>query len=250
MRRRRNLLASVICIVLFAAVPLSSCAILNKAPASPSPAAFELITPAGDDFAAPQQAAAGSDDYGETDTSPGPEALPENTASALDEMRALMDQGRYYEVFREILKFEETCEDPLELSACEALFEELDLQLRALEPESGTELERGFTVQGGGVLEVNAFSGPVIVTVADINAGLQPELASHFVRFYVRQGEYGETHLPAGSYRVSYQVGYRWFGGDIGFGEFCAAGTLEDPLDFDFYMDGPWANNAKYTITL
>ena len=40
------------------------------------------------------------------------------------------------------------------------------------------------------------------------------------------------------------------FGEEDGFGEYCTAGELPEPLYFDFYMDGQWANNAKFSITL
>ena len=34
------------------------------------------------------------------------------------------------------------------------------------------------------------------------------------------------------------------------YGEYCTEGELPEPLYLDFYMDGQWANNAKFSITL
>lgn len=214
----------LISVVLLAVLLLCSCA-KEEAPPSPSPTPEESAAPA--------------------EPSPSPDA----TLSALDEIRVLMNDGHYYEAFREMLAFEESTQDEDAHAACEALFAELEQLLHEIEPETGTELERGFTVQGGGILEVYAFNGPALVTVTDAEADTQPDQAANYVRFYVRQGERGETHVPGGTYRVRYQVGYRWFG-EEGFGDYCTEGELPEPLVFDFYMDGQWANNAKFSITL
>ena len=100
------------------------------------------------------------------------------------------------------------------------------------------------------MLEIDAFSGPVLVTVTDAMALMEGAENPDRVRFYVRQGELGQTHLPAGTYLIQYQVGFRWFGAELGFGEYCTEGMVEEPMVFDFYMDGQWASNSKYTITL
>ena len=186
----------------------------------------------------------------ETET-PEPEETdgPDPFTLSLEEVRGLIDAREGYAAFQALVTLEESCrEEPERLAACEALFDELDEYLRELEPASGTELERSFTVQGGGVLEVKAFSGAVLVAVVDAMA--EPGTTLSYVRFYVRQGEQGEIHLPAGTYYVGYQVGYRWFGDDVGFGEYYTEGTLDEPLVFDFYMSGNWASNAKFTITI
>lgn len=233
-------------VLLLAALLLSACAKKEAPPPvsapSPSPAAVETAVPA--EQAPPAETAP------EVSETPAPTEQPEPNVPAFDDIRALITDGQYYEAFREMLAFEESTEDEAERAACEALFTELDQVLREIEPETGTELERGFTVQGGGVLEVYAFNGPALVTVTADGVEAQPELASNYVSFYVRQGERGETHVPAGTYRVRYQVGYRWFGEADGFGEYCTEGELPEPLYFDFYMDGQWANNAKFSITL
>ena len=181
---------------------------------------------------------------------PTPEPTPDNSA-AVDAVSALIDDGSYYEAFRALVALEEEYSaDEAILSRCEAQFERLDGKLRELEPESGTEFSRSFAVQGGGVLEIEAFSGPVLVTVTDEYAMRDGNPNPPSVSFYVRQGETGQTNLPAGTYKVAYQVGYRWFGAAEGFGEYCTAGELPDPLVFDFYMNGQWASTSKFKITL
>lgn len=185
---------------------------------------------------------------------PTPEPTPDNTAAvsaAMDEVGAMIAAGQYYEAFRTLVATEEKySDDEAAQSKCEAQFEKLDELLKAREPESGTELSRTFEVRGGGVLEIDAFSGPVLVTVTDENAASSGNPNPPTVTFYVRQGEVGETNLPAGTYRLAYQVGYRWFGAEDGFGEYCTAGELPDPLVFEFYMDGAWASTSKFKITL
>lgn len=184
--------------------------------------------------------------------SAAPEPTPDPRAELnreLEHVRIMIRDGHCYAAFQELLALEESYRnDPAAISSCEAVFDELDTHLREIEPSSGTELDRSFTVQGGCVLEIHAFNGPALVTVADAMA--EPGTVPNFVRFYVRQGERGSVQLPAGTYHVAYQVGYRWFGENDGFGEYYTEGMLPEPLEFDFYMDGQWASNAKFTITL
>ena len=176
---------------------------------------------------------------------------PAPDGSAVDRIGALIDSGSYYEAFRALVKLEEEYRDnESALKLCETQFERLDQLLREQEPETGTELSRTFTVQGGGVLEIDAFSGPVLVRVTDEYAALEGNPNPPSVTFYVRQGETGQTNLPAGTYRVAYQVGYRWFGDETGFGEYCTVGELPDPLVIDFYMQGQWASYSNIKITL
>ena len=187
-------------------------------------------------------------------SAPTPEPTPDNSAAVAagaSAIEQLMDNGRYYEAFRELVALEEKYSgDAASVSVCEALFDKLDVLLRELEPESGTELSRSFSVQGGGELEISAFSGPVLVTVIDEYAVLEGNPEPPSVCFYVRQGEIARTNLPAGTYRVSYQVGYRWFGEADRFGEYCTEGQLAEPLVFEFYMNGQWASTSKFKITL
>ena len=233
-RRNRALLLGVS--LLLCTLLLSACKGEDKTPpaASPSP---PVETAKVEETPAPT-------------SEPVPDEPSQEALSTLDGIRVMVDEGRCYEAFQAMLAFEETSQNEAELAACEELFAELDEDLKELEPESGTELERGFSVQGGCVLEVSAFSGPVIVSVTDVDTETEPGLSPNYVRFYVRQGESGGTHIPAGTYRVRYQVGYRWFGESDGFGEYCTEGELPETLYFDFYMDGQWASNAKYSITI
>ena len=198
---------------------------------------------------APAPTAAPAETVSAPSPTPEPSPTPDALALSLDGVRGMIAEGHNYAAFQELLALEESCRGDTEKTArCEALFDELDRHLRDIEPASGTELARSFTVQGGCVLEINAFSGPVLVAVSDAMA--EPGTVPNAVRFYVRQGELGSIHLPAGTYYVGYQVGYRWFGENDGFGEYYTEGTLAEPLVFDFYMDGDWASNAKFTVTL
>ncbi len=190
---------------------------------------------------------------------PSPQPIPAEPAeptpaetddSELSHIRTLIADRRYYDAFKEMRAFEEANSDPGKIAVCEELFGELDRMLEEIEPASGTELVRSFQIQGGGELEIAAWSGPVFVTVIDAVAEMQGESEPDYVSFYVRQNESGIIHVPPGTYRICYQVGYRWFGDDVGFGEFCTEGELEEPLVFDFYMDGGWASYSKYKITL
>ncbi len=238
---RRRTRFSVLAALVLAALLLSACGHEeHKAIPASQRAAMSSPTPA------PTAEPAESPPPETAEPSPTPVPAP----AEFDGIRALLGEGRYYEAFQRMLDYEQSHTAPEEVAACEALFGELDALLREIEPTSGTELARSFAVQGGGVLEVSAWSGPALVTVTDANAVPQPELAPAFVRFYVRQGEQAEIHLPAGSYRVRYEVGYRWFGEEVGFGEYCTEGELDEPLLFDFYLDSGWASNSKYTITL
>ena len=178
-----------------------------------------------------------------------PEPTPDN--SAVGEIGSLIGSGSYYEAFRALVKLEEEYRDnESALKLCEAQFERLDRLLMEQEPETGTEISRTFAVQGGGVLEIDAFSGPVLVRVTDEYAALEGNPDPPSVTFYVRQGETGRTNLPAGTYRVAYQVGYRWFGDETGFGEYCTVGELPEPLVIDFYMQGQGASYSNIKITL
>lgn len=234
--RSKTAFRRVIGLALLLTLLLAGCAKAAPAPTAAPPA--EIPTPDPEPTVEPTLTPA-----------PTPTPTPDPLAKDLETVRGLISEGRGYAAFQELLKLEERCRgDEQGTQQCEALFQELDKYLRDIEPASGTELVRSFTVQGGCVLEISAFSGPTLVAVTDALA--DPGSVPNAVRFYVRQGERGQINLPAGTYYVGYQVGYRWFGEHDGFGEYFTEGTLDAPLVFDFYMDGNWASNAKYTITL
>ena len=228
-----------------AALLLTGCSNRNQTPQPtpvPTPTAdAEIASPVTEAPVSPSPAVSAA-----PSGTPGPSAA---LTQSLEAVRTMIAEGRCYAAFQELLALEDSCRsDPAGMEACERLFDELDTHLREIEPVSGTELARSFTIQGGCVLEVHAFNGPALVAVSDAMA--EPGTVPNSVRFYVRQGERGSIQLPAGTYYVGYQVGYRWFGETDGFGEYYTEGTLPEPLEFDFYMDGQWASNAKFTITL
>ena len=176
---------------------------------------------------------------------PAPSSAAE--PGALDAIAQLIDEGRCYEAFREMLLFEEKNRDPASIEACEALYERLEPLVRENEPVSGTELGRTFRYYGGCELLAAAKTGPLLITVteADAEGGAAPAYAC----FYVRRGETAGIHLPAGVYRVSYQVGYLWFGDEIGFGDYWTGGELEQELIFEFSSNGSVSTNSRYTLT-
>ncbi len=168
---------------------------------------------------------------------------------ALDAIGALIDEGRYYEAFREMLLYEEKHTDAASRAACEALFDRLKPLLQENEPRSGTELMRTFRYYGGCELQAVANSGPLLITVTDAGMPEDPTLMPAYSRFYVRKGETGTIHLPAGVYHVSYQVGYLWFDDDIGFGDYWNGGELDRNLTFEVEAGGSVTNNSRYTLT-
>lgn len=167
----------------------------------------------------------------------------------LGSISALIDEGRYYEAFREILLYEEKHADDGSIEDCEALYARLEPLVRESEPESGTELTRTFRYFGGCQLEAVAESGPLLITVTDAGIPDDPNSLPQYSRFYVRKGESGTIHLPAGVYHVSYQVGYLWFDDDIGFGDYWNGGDLDRNLTFEVNANGSVTNNSKYILT-
>ncbi len=167
----------------------------------------------------------------------------------LDAIGILIDEGRYYEAFREMLLYEEKHTDAASRAACEALFDRLEPLLHENEPSSGTELMRTFRYYGGCELQAVANSGPLLITVTDAGMPEDPTLMPAYSRFYVRKGETGTIYLPAGVYHVSYQVGYLWFDNDIGFGDYWNGGELDRNLTFKVEAGSSVTNNSRYTLT-
>lgn len=167
----------------------------------------------------------------------------------LGTISGLIDEGRYYEAFREILLYEEKHTDAESIEECEALYARLEPLVRENEPESGKELARSFRYYGGCLLEAVAESGPLLITVTDAGIPDDPSTLPQYSRFYVRKGESGAIHLPAGVYHVSYQVGYLWFDDEIGFGDYWNGGDLDRNLTFEVNANGSVTNNSKYTLT-
>lgn len=112
------------------------------------------------------------------------------------------------------------------------------------EPQSGTELERTFQFQGGGLLTLKASSGPVEVTVVNV------EDSSQYVRFYVREGESADINLPAAVYEISCKIGMLWFNSDIGFGDIYYDHSYDQTFDFSSSSDNAWITNVHWDITV
>ena len=129
----------------------------------------------------------------------------------IDNAKNYMASGDYHSAVGELIDCENATNDDSIISECEDMLVQI---ISTLKSATGTELERTFQYQGGED-HVTAESGPVEVTVTDLDNSKQ------YVRFYVREGETGIIYLPAGRYSVSYNVGYIWFNDRIGFGDYC-----------------------------
>ncbi len=177
-----------------------------------------------------------------------------NTADPVQpaELRAierLIDEGRFYEAFREMLLFEEKNRDSASIDACEALYDRLEALVRVTEPKSGTELMRTFRYYGGCELQAVAQSGPLLITVTDAGIPEDESVLPPYSRFYVRNGETGTISLPAGVYHVSYQVGYLWFDEETGFGDYWTGGELDRNVTLEVSASGSLINNSRCTLT-
>ena len=145
----------------------------------------------------------------------------------IDNAESYMSSGDYHSAVGELIACEDATDDSSIISECEDMLAQIMSALKSVEPATGTELERTFRYQGGGEYHVTAESGPVEVTVTDIDNSAQ------YVRFYVRQGETAIINLPAGRYSVSYNVGYIWFNDRIGFGDYCSHYTIDGEITYE-----------------
>ena len=120
----------------------------------------------------------------------------------IDNAKSYMASGDYHSAVGELIACEDATDDDSIISECEDMLVQIMSTLKSSEPATGAELERTFQYQGGGEYHVTAESGPVEVTVTDLDNSVQ------HVRFYVREGETAIIYLPAGRSSVSYHVGY------------------------------------------
>lgn len=162
----------------------------------------------------------------------------------IDNAKSYMASGDYHSAVGELIACEDATDDDSIISECEDMLAQIKSTLKSGEPATGTELERTFQYQGGGEYHVTAESGPVEVTVTDLDNSVQ------HVRFYVREGETAIIYLPAGRYSVSYNVGYIWFNDRIGFGDYCSHYTIDGEMTYEVKSDNAWITNNVWESTL
>lgn len=162
----------------------------------------------------------------------------------IDNAKNYMASGDYHSAVGELIACEDATEDSDVISTCENMLAQIKSTLKSGEPATGTELERTFQYQGGGEYHVTAESGPVEVTVTDLDNSNQ------YVRFYVREGEKAIIYLPAGRYSVSYDIGYIWFNDRIGFGDYCTNYTIDGEMTYEVKSDNAWITNNVWESTL
>lgn len=153
------------------------------------------------------------------------------------------DEGEYYLAYDAAVKCQNEADANLSARS-EELIEQIKSAVSENEPKNGEELERTFSVSGGGQLRVTAQSGPLEMLVEDNGNPKQ------YVRFYVRHGETGNIYLPSGSYTVTCKLGFIWFDDETGFGEYYDYLALEDPLIYEFNMTGGWVSNSIWSLTI
>ena len=153
------------------------------------------------------------------------------------------DEGEYYLAYDAAVKSQNEADADLSARS-EELIEQIKSAVSENEPENGEELERTFSVSGGGQLRVTAQSGPLEMLVEDNGNPKQ------YVRFYVRHGETGSVYLPSGSYTVTCKLGFIWFDDETGFGEYYDYLALEEPLVYEFNMTGGWVSNSIWSLTI
>lgn len=162
----------------------------------------------------------------------------------IDNAKNYMASGDYHSAVGELIACEDATEDSDVISTCENMLAQIKSTLKSGEPATGTELERTFQYQGGGEYHVTAESGPVEVTVTDLDNSKQ------YVRFYVREGEKAIIYLPAGRYSVSYTIGYIWFNDRIGFGDYCSTYSIDGEMTYEVKSDNAWITNNVWESTL
>ena len=191
---------------------------------------------------APAPAATAKPETAEREQSSAPAQLSAQE-QLLANAQKFFDEGEYYLAYDAAIKCQNEADAEV-YERSEELIEQIKSAVSENEPENSEELERTFSVSGGGELRVTAESGPLEMLVTDND---DPEL---FVRFYVRHGETGNVYLPGGSYTVTCKLGYIWFDGETGFGEYYDYLALEDPLVFEFNMTGGWVSNSIWSLTI
>ncbi len=147
---------------------------------------------------------------------------------ALEEIRSLIAEGKYYEAAQAVVACRETYPEAAE--ECDALWEQIKQDLADRRPETGV-MERTFRYQGGNRIEISSEAKDVELTVTSLEG-------HGYARYYIREGESVTFYLPCYRFSATYNVGEIWFDDEIGFGEFCENRTLDGGLRFK-YSDVP-----------
>ncbi len=156
----------------------------------------------------------------------------------VEKAEKLMEEGEYYEAAKILTECSEAHPDAKD--TCEADLEKIRKALAGKEPQTG-ELERTIQYQGAHEVRLTAWSGPLEVTIKDVDHPNQ------YVRFYVRHYETSLIYLVSGTYEISYKIGSIWFGDEIGFGELCTEGGYKDYLDVHTKQEGGWITNYRWS---
>ena len=166
---------------------------------------------------------------------PTPEPTPDPEAEAMayiDEARALIDGGEYYEAALRIRDCGEDYPDSEAAALGGELMDEIAEALKDAQPKTG-ELERNFPYWGKSCVKAKAASAPFEMIIRDVKD------ESQFTHFYVRKGDTSEIYLPNGTYHVFIRQGEIWFNDEIGFGELCVSSDFGGAtLDMGSKSDG------------
>ena len=209
-------------------------------PSTAAETAAPVVTPEAPSV--PTSAAPAAPETAEPEQSSAPTQLSAQE-QYLSDAQKFFDEGEYYHAYDAAMKSQNDADADI-IERSEELIEQIKSAVSENEPENSEELERTFSVSGGGQLRVTAQSGPLEMLVEDNDNSEQ------YVRFYVRHGETGNVYLPSGSYTVTCKLGGIWFDGETGFGEYYDYLALEEPLVFEFDMTGGWVSNSIWSLTI
>ncbi len=230
--------------VILAVLLCAGCGTAEQAPAVSAQAPTTTAAPAAATSAAPETTPASAVSETAVPETAEPESVPLSAGEKyLADAREYFDEGEYYLAYDAAVKCQNEADADLSARS-EELIEQIKSAVSENEPENGEELERTFSVSGGGQFRVTAQSGPLEMLVTDNGNPKQ------YVRFYVRHGETGNVYLPGGSYTVTCKLGYIWFDDETGFGEYYDYLALEEPLVYEFSMTGGWVSNSIWSLTI
>ena len=220
MKRSWIIILAVVLVIAFI-LPLSACGKgkTAEAPATAAPATAAPATPAPTAKpAAPAATAA-----------PAAPAAPAY-ADALEEIKAQIGNGEYYDAAKAVVACRETW--PEASSECDELWQQIKDALADKRPETGL-MERTYQYQGGNLVKISSEHGDIDLTITGKNK-------QGYARYYIREGESTEFYVPCYKFDVDYTEGEIWFDDEIGFGEFGEEGSYEDGLHFRYAEVPGW----------